>query len=144
MPNTLCTTGCCHGNNAKKHLGGAKPLPLQKSSISQRIYFLRIEFLQRKCLTAHFLIPPQSRKNRKPSVNSHRSPLLVQLPHFPEIYPGRQTNGVLSSEACNTHRRDCHARGRAFKRGIRTELNWITPPLPSVMTAINFCKWCRW
>lgn len=142
----------------KKHSGVRKQkcCDFKIQHLPQRINFLTIEFMERKLSDSTFYNSSrafrchwQLVKKKKPSSdNSHRSPILVKLPHFLEIYLWRQTNAVLSLllhfwslwhtpvELSRT--------GRAFKRGIRTELNWITPPLPFLMTAINFCKWCRW
>lgn len=64
--------------------------------------------------------------------------------YFLEIYLWRQSNAVLSLLLCfpclwHTPLKLSHMDG-AFKRGIRTELNWITSPLPTLMAAINFAN----
>ena len=81
-------------------------------------------------------------KKTKPSFhNSHRSPLLVK---FLKIYLCRQTNAVLSLLLhfwSLWHTRVKLSRAdRAFKRGIRTELNWITPPLPFWWRLLTFAN----
>lgn len=75
---------------------------------------------------------------------TRKTSLSMKLPNFPQIYLCHHSNTVLSpllhfQSLWHTPMKLSHV-DSAFKRGIRTQLNWITSPLPTLMTAINFAN----
>lgn len=79
-------------------------------------------------------------------VRIHFSPSLCKATILPRDLP-IQTDSLMlyylffsASQACDAHLRKLSYADSAFKRGIRTELNWITSPLPALMAAINFAN----
>lgn len=90
----------------------------------------------------HLWILLMSQMKEKPTRNSHRSLLYIKLPYFPEIYLLSLSNAALSPllHSLSPWHTPLSHMDSAFQRDIRTELNWITSPLPTLMTAINFAN----